>query len=368
MEQDLAGKVALVTGGSRGIGRAAAQQLATRGATLAVHYQRRRDAAEETLASLAGSGHTAFAADLARDEDVATLVLRSWRASAGSTSWSTTRGSTSRTHPPPPPARSGAPPGSAHCRFACSLPPTSATRRCRRCASAAAAASSTSPRAAPSAAEPDAPAYGAAKAGLNAMSQSLAKALAPHGIFVFVVAPGPGGKNRTITSTGRPRACTSTRKARWGWPGRTSHCSSCRPGTRSTTGRRQRPMVVVSEDASSDSAKAAGTPGGARKRKTPSPSSSDGAFRGSVLLRIDDHPRTGLDSGLDLHGPRATHRQQRLRLRPPGLQPRNRVLQSQLHRPEAATSSAKNRPRKPPTSPLPHPNLQIDIVPKKASR
>jgi 3-oxoacyl-[acyl-carrier protein] reductase len=38
--------------------------------------------------------------------------------------------------------------------------------------------------------EPDAPAYGASKAGLNAMSQSLAKYLAPYNIFVGVVAPG----------------------------------------------------------------------------------------------------------------------------------------------------------------------------------
>jgi NAD(P)-dependent dehydrogenase (short-subunit alcohol dehydrogenase family) len=38
--------------------------------------------------------------------------------------------------------------------------------------------------------EPDAPAYGASKAALNAFSQSLAVALAPHGIFVGVVAPG----------------------------------------------------------------------------------------------------------------------------------------------------------------------------------
>ncbi len=34
------------------------------------------------------------------------------------------------------------------------------------------------------------PGYGASKAGLNAMSQSLAVALAPYGIFVGVVAPG----------------------------------------------------------------------------------------------------------------------------------------------------------------------------------
>jgi NAD(P)-dependent dehydrogenase (short-subunit alcohol dehydrogenase family) len=38
--------------------------------------------------------------------------------------------------------------------------------------------------------EPESPAYGASKAGLNAMSQSLAKALAPHNVFVYAVAPG----------------------------------------------------------------------------------------------------------------------------------------------------------------------------------
>ncbi len=38
--------------------------------------------------------------------------------------------------------------------------------------------------------EPESPAYGASKAGLNAMGQSLALALAPHGIAVATVAPG----------------------------------------------------------------------------------------------------------------------------------------------------------------------------------
>jgi len=38
--------------------------------------------------------------------------------------------------------------------------------------------------------EPNSPAYGASKAGINALSQSLAIALAPHKIFVGVVAPG----------------------------------------------------------------------------------------------------------------------------------------------------------------------------------
>jgi NAD(P)-dependent dehydrogenase (short-subunit alcohol dehydrogenase family) len=38
--------------------------------------------------------------------------------------------------------------------------------------------------------EPRSPAYGASKAGLNSLSQSLARALAPHGIAVSAVAPG----------------------------------------------------------------------------------------------------------------------------------------------------------------------------------
>ncbi len=38
--------------------------------------------------------------------------------------------------------------------------------------------------------EPEAPAYGASKAALNALSQSLAKAFAPLGIYVFCLAPG----------------------------------------------------------------------------------------------------------------------------------------------------------------------------------
>ncbi|MHC1708027.1 MAG: SDR family NAD(P)-dependent oxidoreductase [Bacteroidales bacterium] len=38
--------------------------------------------------------------------------------------------------------------------------------------------------------EPDHPAYGASKSGLNSLSQSLAQALAPHNIFVYAIAPG----------------------------------------------------------------------------------------------------------------------------------------------------------------------------------
>jgi NAD(P)-dependent dehydrogenase (short-subunit alcohol dehydrogenase family) len=52
--------------------------------------------------------------------------------------------------------------------------------------------------------EPKAPAYGASKAGLNALSQSLAKALAPKGIYVFVVAPGWVSTERVSKSVTDP--------------------------------------------------------------------------------------------------------------------------------------------------------------------
>lgn len=50
-ERDLDGRVALVTGGGRGIGRAIATSLAERGANLVVAYLRNRTAAEETCAA-----------------------------------------------------------------------------------------------------------------------------------------------------------------------------------------------------------------------------------------------------------------------------------------------------------------------------
>ncbi|MFJ6070008.1 SDR family oxidoreductase [Streptomyces sp. NPDC093065] len=71
-------RVAIVTGGSRGIGRAVAQKLAEDGLAVVVNYAHGAAAAEETVTAITGAGGRAVAvqADVAEEKEVAALFDR----------------------------------------------------------------------------------------------------------------------------------------------------------------------------------------------------------------------------------------------------------------------------------------------------
>ena len=71
----MSGRVALVTGASRGIGRAVAIELASRGYRVAVNYQSSQTSAEEAVAIITEAGGTAIAvqADVSYQEQVKSL-------------------------------------------------------------------------------------------------------------------------------------------------------------------------------------------------------------------------------------------------------------------------------------------------------
>jgi 3-oxoacyl-[acyl-carrier protein] reductase len=79
MEQQLlAGKVALVTGSSRGLGKEIAMHLANEGATVIINYLKNRDQADQVIQQITSKGGSAFAfqANVANEGEVKTLFAK----------------------------------------------------------------------------------------------------------------------------------------------------------------------------------------------------------------------------------------------------------------------------------------------------
>jgi NAD(P)-dependent dehydrogenase (short-subunit alcohol dehydrogenase family) len=187
---EFTGKNVLITGGSRGIGRACALGFAARGARVAINYRGNKLAAERTLAELAGTGHVALQEDVTEPDAVVRLVRDSVEALGGLDivvnnagiwvdhvleevdfdEWQDAWDRVLR-------ANLVGPANVCYCAARHMIDHGGG-----RIVNVSSRGSFRG--------EPNGPAYGASKAGLNAMSQSLAKRLAPHNITVAVVAPG----------------------------------------------------------------------------------------------------------------------------------------------------------------------------------
>jgi 3-oxoacyl-[acyl-carrier protein] reductase len=179
----------LVTGASGGIGAAIAKALALRGVRLALHYAADREAAEATRRAIGGEGHILVQADLSD----AAAVERLWQQASAAFRIDVVVNNAG-IFPSHAPLTTDYPDWAAAWQRTLAInlvgPAHLSYRAARSMAEHGGGRMVNISSRGAFRGEPSAPAYAASKAGLNALSQSLAKALAPKGVYVFVVAPG----------------------------------------------------------------------------------------------------------------------------------------------------------------------------------
>ena len=180
----------LITGASRGIGRATAQAFATQGDRVAVHHRGSPDLAAGVLAGLPGTGHTVVQADIT-DPAQARRMVDEAAVRLGGLDVVVNNAGVYLPHPVTEVSYEEwqaawrqtldvnliGPANVTWCAVQHMIP-----RGGGRIVNVSSRGAFRG--------EPGQPAYGASKGGLNALGQSLALALGPYGIAVATVAPG----------------------------------------------------------------------------------------------------------------------------------------------------------------------------------
>jgi 3-oxoacyl-[acyl-carrier protein] reductase len=182
-------RAVLVTGASRGIGRAVAQAFAREGDRVAVHHRDSAALALQVLADLPGKGHTVVRADLADAGAVRQMVDQA-AADLGGLDVLVNNAGIYVWHPITEVSYEQWQ-DVWHQTMAVNLTGAANATWCavQNMKDAGGRIVNVTSRGA-FRGEPRHPAYGASKAGLNAFGQSMARALAPYGISVAMVAPG----------------------------------------------------------------------------------------------------------------------------------------------------------------------------------
>jgi NAD(P)-dependent dehydrogenase (short-subunit alcohol dehydrogenase family) len=185
----------LVTGASRGIGRATAVAFADAGARVAVHHGHSRKDADETVSLLAGEGHAVVAGDLADPDQARRIADDAVRVLGGlDVVVNNAAVGPSATNRHPVEASSyEAWQGAWRSMVDVDLVGTANLTWCvarHLIEQGTGGAIVNVGSRGVFVGEPEYPAYAASKAGLHAFGQSIAVSLAPHAIAVSTVAPG----------------------------------------------------------------------------------------------------------------------------------------------------------------------------------